>query len=174
MYQGTSFDPRLTYLAKTEEVVSGLEKIDDFMVCLLLFKEASRYKFGSSSTATVLLIADSQILATNVGESKSFLCSETFQPPCEAKATLLRLYRKRRRDRASARIKDYGNFKVAASDRLPHFSAKELTMDHQPDRVGERSRVESSGGQVSKWGGVSRVNGHLAVSRAIGDLPFKR
>lgn len=84
------------------------------------------------------------------------------------------MYRKRRRDRASVRMKDYGNFKVAASDGLPHFSAKELTMDHHPDRVDERSRVESSGGQVSEWGGVSRVNGHLAVSRAIGDLPFKR
>nr|GEX15291.1 phosphatase 2C family protein [Tanacetum cinerariifolium] len=91
-------------------------------------------------------------------------------------ASLLRLYRKRRRDRASARIKDYGNFKVAATDGLSHFSAKELTMDHQPDRVGERYRVESSGGQVSEWGGVSRAggNGRLVVSRAIGDLHFKR
>lgn len=59
--------------------------IDDFMVCLLLFKEASRYNFGSGSTATVILIADSQILAANVGDSKAFLCSETFQSPREAK-----------------------------------------------------------------------------------------
>nr|GEU67882.1 probable protein phosphatase 2C 51 [Tanacetum cinerariifolium] len=161
-------------ISKTEEVVTGPEKIDDFMGCLLLFNEASRYKFGCGSTTTIILIADSQILAANIRESKSFLCSETFQSPREAKATLLRLYIKRRRDRASARIKDYRNFNVPVSDGLPHFSAKELTMDHQPDRVGERSRVESYGGQVSERGGVSRVNGRLDVSRAIGDFLFKR
>lgn len=150
---------------------SLLKAIDD--IDAAFYKEASRYGFDSGSTATVILMADSQILAANVGDSKAFLCSEMFQPPPEAKATLLRLYRKRRRDGASVRMKDYGNFKLAASYGLPHFSAKELTKDHHPDRVDERSRVESAGGYVYEWGGVSRVNGHLAVSRAIGDLPFK-
>ncbi|KAJ0532225.1 putative protein-serine/threonine phosphatase [Helianthus annuus] len=108
-------------------------------------KEASGYNLNSGSTAAVILIADNQILAANVGDSKAFLCSEMFQSPHEAKATLLRLYEKRR----------------------------QLTMDHHPDRVDERSRVEAAGGYVSEWAGVSRVNGHLAVSRSIGDLPFK-
>lgn len=52
--------------------------------------------------------------------------------------------------------------------------AKELTRDHHPDRDDERSRVESFGGHISNWGGVARVNGQLAVSRAIGDIHFKR
>ncbi|KAJ9566900.1 hypothetical protein OSB04_002866 [Centaurea solstitialis] len=150
---------------------SLLKAIDDIDVAFC--KEASRYSFVSGSTATVILMADSQILAANIGDSKAFLCSEMFQSPPEAKATLLRLYRNRRRDGASVRLKDYGNFKLAASDGLAHFSAKELTKDHHPNRVDERSRVESAGGYVHEWGGVSRVNGHLAVSRAIGDLPFK-
>ncbi|KAK1412580.1 hypothetical protein QVD17_33952 [Tagetes erecta] len=150
---------------------SLLKAIDD--IDAAFSKEASRYNFDSGSTATVILIADSQILAANVGDSKAFLCSETFQSPPEAKATLLRLYRKKRRDSASIRLKDYGNFKLAASEGLPHFAAKELTMDHHPDRDDERSRVEAAGGYVFKWGGVSRVNGQLAVSRAIGDLSFK-
>lgn len=51
---------------------------------------------------------------------------------------------------------------------------KELTRDHHPDRDDEKSRVESAGGYVYEWGGVARVNGQLAVSRAIGDLSFKR
>nr|XP_043635826.1 uncharacterized protein LOC122606978 isoform X2 [Erigeron canadensis] len=150
---------------------SLLKAIDDIDVAFC--KEASRYNFGSGSTATVILIADSQILVANIGDSKAFLCSEMFQFPPEAKATLLRLYRQRRRDGASVRMKDYGNFKLAAADGLFHFSAKELTKDHHPDRVDERSRVESAGGHVLEWGGVSRINGHLAVSRAIGDLSFK-
>nr|GEX75082.1 probable protein phosphatase 2C 51 [Tanacetum cinerariifolium] len=127
---------------KTEEVVTGLKKINDFMVCLSLFKEASRYKFGFGSTATVILIADSQILAANVKESS--------------------LSYALRRSSLLARLKHQMGY--------PIFLAKELTMDH--DRVGKRSRVESSGGQVSEWGGVSQVNGHLAISRAIGDLLF--
>lgn len=54
------------------------------------------------------------------------------------------------------------------------FCVKELTEDHHPDRNDERSRVEAAGGHVVDWGGVSRVNGKLAVSRAIGDVSFKR
>ena len=55
-----------------------------------------------------------------------------------------------------------------------HFCAKELTKDHHPDNDGERKRVEDAGGFVEDWAGVSRVNGELAVSRAIGDVPYKR
>ncbi|KAF5789022.1 putative protein-serine/threonine phosphatase [Helianthus annuus] len=148
---------------------SLLKAIDD--IDAAFGKEASRYNFNSGSTAAVILIADNQILAANIGDSKAFLCSEMFQSPHEAKATLLRLYEKRRREGASIRMKDYRNFKLEG---LSHFVAKELTMDHHPDRVDERSRVEAAGGYVSEWAGVSRVNGHLAVSRSIGDLPFKR
>lgn len=151
---------------------SLLRAIDD--IDAAFSKEASRYNFDSGSTAAVILIADSQILAANVGDSKAFLCSEIFQTPLEAKATLVRLYRKKKRDGGSLRMKDYGNFKLAVSEGLTHFSAKELTKDHHPDRDDERSRVESAGGHVYEWGGVSRVNGQLAVSRAIGDLSYKR
>ncbi|KAK2987136.1 hypothetical protein RJ640_019696 [Escallonia rubra] len=51
--------------------------------------------------------------------------------------------------------------------------AEELTKDHHPDRADERARIEAAGGFV--WvRGVPRVNGLLAVSRAIGDLSLKR
>ncbi|KAL5068174.1 hypothetical protein RYX36_019061 [Vicia faba] len=50
---------------------------------------------------------------------------------------------------------------------------KELTRDHHPDREDERTRVEASGGQVLNWGGLPRVNGQLAITRAIGDVLFK-
>ncbi|XP_058191468.1 uncharacterized protein LOC131308546 isoform X1 [Rhododendron vialii] len=137
-------------------------------------KEASRDNLDSGSTATVILLADGKILVANVGDSKALLCSEEFQSPSEAKATLLRLYRQRRRDGAISPIKFNNGFQLAASNGLPHFCAKELTSDHHPDRDDERYRVESAGGHVEEWAGVSRVNGQLAVSRAIGDIFFKR
>jgi len=43
---------------------------------------------------------------------------------------------------------------------------------HKPDRPDERARVEGLGGTVIHWG-AWRVNGQLAVSRAIGDGDYK-
>ena len=44
------------------------------------------------------------------------------------------------------------------------------TVDHKPFNEKERSRIEKAGGQVM----MQRVNGSLAVSRALGDFDFKR
>ncbi|XP_063238869.1 uncharacterized protein LOC134540210 [Bacillus rossius redtenbacheri] len=47
-----------------------------------------------------------------------------------------------------------------------------LVNPHKPDREDERQRIEGMGGSVLFWG-TWRVNGQLAVSRAIGDLEYK-
>ena len=47
-----------------------------------------------------------------------------------------------------------------------------LSNDHKPNRKDERERIEALGGSVSLWG-VWRVEGCLAVSRAIGDRMLK-
>jgi hypothetical protein len=78
---------------------------------------------------------------------------------------------KRRRRRNSSNDDD---FPLANYDGPLYYSVKELTKDHHPDREDERRRVEAAGGFVLEWAGVYRVNGELALSRAIGDMPFKR
>ena len=77
---------------------------------------------------------------------------------------------KRRRKRNSI---NHEEFALSNYDG-PLYHARELTKDHHPDREDERSRVESAGGYVLEWAGVYRVNGELALSRAIGDIPYKR
>ena len=47
-----------------------------------------------------------------------------------------------------------------------HFA----TTDHKPFHVNEKSRIEKAGGTVM----MQRVNGSLAVSRALGDFDYKR
>ncbi|KAH9184665.1 hypothetical protein AeNC1_013357 [Aphanomyces euteiches] len=44
-----------------------------------------------------------------------------------------------------------------------------MSMDHKPNNPTERSRIEKAGGVVRN----NRVNGDLAVSRALGDFYFK-
>lgn len=45
-----------------------------------------------------------------------------------------------------------------------------LSRDHKPTLKDERKRIEAAGGFVE----YKRVNGNLALSRALGDFIFKR
>jgi protein phosphatase 2C family protein 2/3 len=47
--------------------------------------------------------------------------------------------------------------------------AKDLSMDHKPDVPAEKRRVQRAGGFVEE----GRVNGIIAISRAIGDWEYK-
>ena len=47
--------------------------------------------------------------------------------------------------------------------------AKDMSEDHKPDNAGELSRIQRSGGFVEE----GRVNGMLALSRALGDFEYK-
>ena len=48
--------------------------------------------------------------------------------------------------------------------------ARDLSIDHKPTLPGEKNRIIRADGEVSEDG---RVNGTLALSRAIGDFEFK-
>lgn len=52
-------------------------------------------------------------------------------------------------------------------------NAQALSQDHKPDRPDERKRIESLGGFITKLGGIARLQGRLAVSRAFGDFSLK-
>lgn len=48
--------------------------------------------------------------------------------------------------------------------------AIDLSNDHKPYLEGEKERIEKAGGHVK----FNRVNGDLAVSRALGDFAYKQ
>ncbi|XP_071710146.1 probable protein phosphatase 2C 75 [Rutidosis leptorrhynchoides] len=49
-----------------------------------------------------------------------------------------------------------------------------LSVDHKPDREDERARIEALGGRILFAGNGARVEGVLAMSRAIGDRLLKQ
>lgn len=89
-------------------------------------------------------------------------------------ANVFRILRQSRLNDGSSSLKEYHHLKSMVSNGWTVLIPKVLTNDHHPDRDEEKSRVESAGGNISEWAGVARVNGQLAVSRAIGDIQFKR
>lgn len=55
---------------------------------------------------------------------------------------------------------------VLIKDKKLHFSSS----DHKPTNDGEKRRIEEAGGRVM----IQRINGSLAVSRALGDFEYKQ
>lgn len=52
-------------------------------------------------------------------------------------------------------------------------NVRQIVKKHSPEDIDERKRIEALGGVVLFWGNSYRVNGALAVSRAIGDMAHK-
>merc|ERR1719498_584810 len=52
--------------------------------------------------------------------------------------------------------------------------AVELSFDHKPASEVEKTRIEAAGGYLEESAGGARVNGNLNLSRAIGDLEYKK
>jgi len=52
--------------------------------------------------------------------------------------------------------------------------AVELSHDHKPASEVEKARIEAAGGYLEDTPGGARVNGNLNLSRAIGDLEYKK
>lgn len=52
--------------------------------------------------------------------------------------------------------------------------AVELSFDHKPASDTEKARIEAAGGYLEETAGGARVNGNLNLSRAIGDLEYKK
>merc|ERR1712176_101522 len=50
----------------------------------------------------------------------------------------------------------------------------ELSFDHKPTDETEKTRIQAAGGYLEDTPGGARVNGNLNLSRAIGDLEYKK
>ncbi|KAI5068294.1 hypothetical protein GOP47_0016639 [Adiantum capillus-veneris] len=162
MFFGNCEDTQLStcwYRAVLKEAISrSLADLDS-----ALRKNFNKKVHQSGTTAVVVLKVDSHLLVANIGDSQAFICSsfisaDFFQSGIMEDAPEMNIYLSNE----------------AAGRFVPSILTKELTVAHHPDRADEKFRIEAAGGFVSTWGGVARVNGQLAVSRALGDAMFKK
>jgi len=70
------------------------------------------------------------------------------------------------------RYKDMEAFLAGGASWLPTWPAIVESIDHKPYQPTEKARIEAAGGRVC-GGRRARVDGHLSVSRGIGDFDFK-
>lgn len=56
---------------------------------------------------------------------------------------------------------------------VKHGKLWQIVKRHSPDSKEERNRIERLGGMVMEYAGTWRVNGSLAVARAIGPASYK-
>lgn len=62
---------------------------------------------------------------------------------------------------------------VLAVSRGGSSAAEALSIDHKPQDVGEKSRIEAAGGKVELFGPCWRIDKGLNVSRSLGDFAYK-
>eukprot|EP00912_Choanoflagellata_sp_UC4_P000064 UC4_evm4s44 len=72
-------------------------------------------------------------------------------------------------DRWHVHFANLGDSRLILCDRSKS-DVKELTIDHKPSLISEKERIEAAGGLVLE---ESRINGEIAVARALGDFKFK-
>ena len=139
-----------------------------FDIDIAFTNEALISDLQSGSTASIVLKANEYVLVANIGDSKAFLCTECSNLPEQLRGASWREHKRKRYKTTQLFRQENSNNPQSL------LCVKELTRDHRPDRDEERTRIEAAGGSVLKWGDVPRVNGELAISRAIGDVSFKK
>jgi serine/threonine protein phosphatase PrpC len=70
------------------------------------------------------------------------------------------------------RYKDTEAFLAGGASWLPMWPCVVESIDHKPYQSFEKARIEAAGGTV-RGGRRARVDGHLSVSRSLGDFDFK-
>lgn len=159
-------------LPADESIEQGFEHID----CQLrTFLNRDRNTHGHPGSTVVGAMVARQIDGTysaklaNCGDSRGVLMRGPTEGRGTAPPAKIRLPQSLESARKSLSKKEGWD---AQASWLPTWPAIVETIDHKPNSFSERSRIEAAGGHIS-GGRVARLDGHLAVSRGLGDFDFK-
>eukprot|EP00898_Chlorokybus_atmophyticus_P008559 jgi/Chlat1/8704/Chrsp88S08082 len=149
----------------TAAVLKSFEVVDE------AFSEvALNTGLPDGTTTIVVLLLDGCLLVANLGDSRALLCQSPRNGTGDRQLSFAEARRLRREAARHRQLTAAGSLPLPASSVVP----VPLSIDHDPNWPSERSRIEASGGFVTNIGGIWRLMGELAVSRAFGDMPFRR
>jgi len=109
----------------------------------------------SGTTATILMVTNEAVIVANVGDSRAILSIGASYDDNDNDINT-------NNSTPQTRRKDLGS----------SASALQLTFDHIASDPQEKLLIESKGGFIKSSGTVDRVNGTLAVTRSIGNVPM--
>ena len=162
LLQRIATDPALL-LAPEKAIRNAFFRVDaDFSAWARLEKHSD------GSTAIVAVLQDGQITVGNAGDSRALLIKKTPDTSPRAGASGTSIHSPQLSAPSSTANVSAGANRQSAYqvETLP------LSSDHKPTRPDEESRIKKLGGKVTHWGRW-RVQGVLAVSRAIGDVALQ-
>lgn len=159
-----------------EALVECFHRLDDLMLTPEGYKELERIRVGDAETndsnnedkgnstfETLKKLVQEQRRAESVANGNGNQLQEMVQAGCTAVTALI--------------TPDNRIFVANAGDSRAVICrdgvALALSHDHKPGHATERARIIAAGGCLSEIGGITRVNGNLNLSRAIGDLRYK-
>lgn len=119
-------------------------------------KEQTEDKSGS--TAVVAVVTNSHVVVANCGDCRGLLVKST---PDGTSYTILPLS---------------FSFVLLLIECMyvVGWVSVALSVDHKPNLEAEKARIEATGSTIELVGDSWRVNGSLAVARALGDFAFKQ
>ena len=140
-------------------VTNAFERVHERFLDRITTMTSSISKVGSApqmdqsgTTATAIIVTEDILIAAVLGDSRGVLASGMKQAASAVEEG---------GPKKNTRKSQYKNF--------PKVSPIQFSIDHVASDPTERELVRKRGGYVSHSGGVSRVNGTLAITRSIGD-----
>jgi serine/threonine protein phosphatase PrpC len=132
------------------------QNIDEFAVHVddAVIDEIQEVMTGGGCTAVCALITPDSVVVANCGDSRCII-SSTAPGAAAEEPSAVSASGKRRKTHTSP-----------TSESSYSYTSVTMTDDHKPSNPEERERVHAAGGQVF----MDRVDGCLAMSRAIGDF----
>ena len=138
--------PRMSFLDMEKFVVSNLLAADKAFLRI-----AHEHHLKDGSTATIAVLHNGSLTIANIGDSRGILVR-----------------------RPGRIVEAHDDADAAAGESSPPLlEVVPLTVDHRPDQPAERQRIEEAGGQIVNTRGAWRVQGNLAISRALGNAPLR-